>query len=97
MDVHLAAEGSRASASACVCSTTLTSPAAMPLSMADVERRLAALEEGQKKTTALALATDRDLQRERARHQVIVHFRGALLAAVTGAFAAHKEKKEAQR
>lgn len=60
------------------------------LSVAELTKRLEALEAAHKKTAILALATDRDLQREKCRHELIVHLRGSMLAEVQTMFESHK-------
>ena len=60
------------------------------LSVAELTKRLEALEAAHKKMAILALATDRDLQREKCRHELIVHLRGSMLAEVQTMFESHK-------
>ena len=66
----------------------------MPANLAELEKRLASLEEAHKKTTRLALATDQDVQREKSRHQLILHLYGAAVDPVEALYSNHKQEKE---
>ena len=67
----------------------------MAPSLDEVCRRLAAVERSCRLTTELALLTDRDLQSEKGKHQIIIHLRGALLDEIKELFTSYCNHKKA--
>ncbi|CAE7805052.1 unnamed protein product [Symbiodinium sp. CCMP2592] len=59
----------------------------------DLLRRLEAVERSCRLTTELALLTDRDLQQEKSKRQIILHLRGECLDEVQKLFNDHLDKK----
>ena len=66
------------------------------MAVADLKKRLEAAEKLLQATSQLALATDKDCRQERARHELIIHLRGAAVDKVHNLFTDHVRAKEEQ-
>ena len=67
-----------------------------PMAVADLKKRLEAAEKLLQATSQLALATDKDCRQERARHELIIHLRGAAVDQVHTLFVRAKEEQPNQ-
>lgn len=65
------------------------------MAVADLKKRLEALERSQKIIAQLAVATDKDVRQEKCRHELIVHLRGRAVDEVQKIFTDHVQSKEA--